>query len=72
MNEINPNNIIGTWKISENILTLYTVPLGINYQERIQIQEQLLAEIIITIINRDNIVFEFPDGNKEVLIRNNN
>ena len=63
---------VGTWTLSENILTIVTTSMEPqNYQERMRNQEQMIIEIIVTVITRDRIIFDLPDGSRENLTRNN-
>jgi len=55
----------GPWKLSGNRLTVTRAPIEFH------VGESGTIEIIITIIDRDKLIFTFPDGSREVLTRNN-
>ena len=60
---------MGTWELHGNKLTIKTTPNEFSVGKY---RESQTFEIILTIINRDKILLEFNDGNKEILDRNNN
>ena len=63
-------NYQGTWTLSDDKLTIKVWPLLDEYIKELYIS--ITQEITVTVANRDKIIFDFPDGTREVLTRNNN
>jgi hypothetical protein len=57
---------MGTWTLSENKLTIAKTSM-----ELPDYQEHMIIEINVTVITRDRIILSFPNGDREILTRNN-